>query len=78
MVKFADDYYLIVPASEPCAEEIKHVEDWANSNNLRLNPVKSMEVVFVTPRCRRTVVIPAPAVPTIPYVRQVRITLEFG
>ena len=66
MAKFAYDTYLLVPASncELCAEEIKHVEDWANSNNLRLNHVKSMEIVFVSPRC---VVIPAsvPAVPTI-------------
>ena len=74
MVKFADDTYLIIPASncESCAEEIKHFEDWANSNNLRLNHVKSMEIVFMSPRCRRAVVIPEPVVPTIPRVEEIR------
>ena len=73
-MKFADDTYLIVPASncESCEEEIKHFDDWANSNNLRLNHVKSMEIVFVPPRCRRAVVIPESAVPTIPRVEEIK------
>jgi len=50
MVKFADDAYLVFPATNriSCAEEIKHVRDWASSNILRLNHVKSMEFVFVS------------------------------
>ena len=74
MVKFANDAYLNIPVSscESCEEEIKHVEDWANSNNLRLNHVKSMEIVFVSPRCRRAVVIPELAVPTVPRVGKSR------
>ena len=74
MVKFADDTYLVIPASNcgSCAEEINHVGDWASSNNLRLNHAKSMEIVFVSPRSRRAVVIPAPAVPDIPRVDKIK------
>jgi hypothetical protein len=74
MVKFADDSYLIIPASnsDSCAREINHVEDWAMSNNLHLNRAKSVEIVFVPPRCRRTVAIPAPAVPDIPRVEVIK------
>ena len=74
MVKFADDIYLVVPASShgSCAEEIKHVGDWASSNKLGLNHLKSMEIVFVSPRCQRAVVVHAPAVPTISRVEEIK------
>jgi len=55
-----------------CVEEIQHVGDWAGSNNLRLNLVKSMEIVVVSHRRRRAVVIPPPAVPTMPRVEQIK------
>ena len=67
MVKYADDTYLIIPAFNfrTCAAEIAHIEDWALKNNLTLNRVKSMEIVFVSPRSRRDVTVPPPAVPGI-------------
>jgi len=36
MVKFADDRYLVISASNrgSCVKEIQHVGDWASSNNL--------------------------------------------
>ena len=39
MVKFADDTYLVIPASNSgsCVEEVNPIGDWASSNNLRLN-----------------------------------------
>ena len=42
MDKYADDTYLIIPASnvESCASEIAHIEDCALNNNLRLNRTK--------------------------------------
>jgi len=55
-----------------CAEEIKHVGDCASSNNLRLNQVMSTEIIFVSPRCRRAVVIPLPAVPTTLWVKEIQ------
>ena len=74
MLKYADDTYLVVPASNSrsCAEEIAHVEVWARRNNLRLNRVKSAEIVFVSPRSRQAVVIPAPGVPDIPRVEETK------
>jgi hypothetical protein len=57
----------------PCTEEINHVGNWASSNNLRLNHAKSMKIVFVSPRGRRAVVIPAPAVPDIPMVENIQV-----
>ena len=52
LVKFAYDSYLVIRAlnHESCAEKIQHVGDWVSSNSLRLNHVKSMEIVFVSPR----------------------------
>jgi len=46
MVQFADDTYLVIPASNrgSSVQEIQHVGDWANSNNLQLRLVKSIEI----------------------------------
>ena len=39
MFKFADDTYLVIPAvnCSTCTAEVKHIETWATTNNLRLN-----------------------------------------
>lgn len=73
--KYADDTYLIIPASnvESCASEIAHIEDWALNNNLRLNRTKSVEIVFVPPRSRRAIVIPPPAVPGFERVESIKV-----
>jgi len=48
IVKFADDSYLIVPASntDTSPEELAHVQKWATNNNLQLNCKTSLEIVF--------------------------------
>ena len=48
MFKFADDTYLVIPAvnCSTCTAEVKHIETWATTNNLRLNRAKSKEIVF--------------------------------
>lgn len=60
MAKYADDTYLVVPASNfsSCATEILNVEQWAANNNLSLNRSKSSEIVFVAPRSRRESALP--------------------
>lgn len=75
MTKYADDTYLVVPAAnvDSCAEEITNVERWAAANNLKLNRVKSAEIVFELPRSRRTVDIPPPAVPGFERVDQIKV-----
>ena len=74
MDKYADDTYLIIPASnsQSCVDEIAHVEDWAINNNLALNRAKSVEIVFVSPRCRRATLIPSPAVPGFQRVETIK------
>jgi len=60
LCKFADDTYLIIPASNETSRssELANIQDWAQRNNLKLNCTKSSEVVFTdsrriaTTRCR--------------------------
>jgi hypothetical protein len=52
--------------------EINHIADWARANNLSLNRAKSVEIVFVSPRSRRAIVVPPPAVPDIPRVEEIK------
>jgi len=46
--KYAYDTYLVVPASNTSSrqDEIIHIKQWADRNNLRLNHSKSKEIVF--------------------------------
>ena len=75
MCKYADDTYLVVPAAniQSCAAEIANIEDWARTNNLLLNRVKSAEVVFVPSRSRAEAEIPPPAVPGFTRVDTIKI-----
>ena len=49
--KFADDTYLVIPASnvDSRVTEIDNIETWARTNNLTLNRNKSKEIVFSDP-----------------------------
>jgi len=48
IIKYADDTYLVVPAvnDDICDEELKHIQAWADDNNLRMNVAKSKEIIF--------------------------------
>ena len=74
MHKYADDTYLVVPAAnhQSRSTEIDNVEKWANENNLVLNRKKSVEIVFVASRSRRTADIPPPAGPSITRVDSIK------
>jgi len=41
---------LLIPGanSHTCKSELKHVSDWAESNNLELNQSKSLEIIVIT------------------------------
>jgi hypothetical protein len=63
LVKFADDTYLVIPASnvDSRSAEVDNIETWARTNNLTLNRTKSKEIVFVdTKRKRKCQVAPQP------------------
>ena len=49
--KYADDTYLIVPASNSCTipAELDNVSAWATANNLSLNVTKSCEMIVRRP-----------------------------
>jgi len=48
LCKFADDTYLVIPASNEASRqaELANIQAWADRNNLRLNCSKSCEVIF--------------------------------
>ena len=51
LFKYADDTYLIVPASLSHIDmELKPNADWAAVNNLTLNTKKSMELIIHKPK----------------------------
>jgi hypothetical protein len=65
-VKFADDTYLVVPADcvDSRAVELNNIEVWATENNLKLNKLKTREIVFYDNR-RRSRVQPPPPLPDV-------------
>ena len=67
LFKFADDTYLVIPASNLNSRcpELKHVQDWATANNLQLNTKKSQEMVFTKPRGRNSSKVVVPAIPDV-------------
>ena len=70
--KYADDTYLIVPSnnSDTITSEMDHIASWASSNNLRLNPAKSIEMIV---RRGRSACQPPPPLPGITRIRQMEI-----
>jgi hypothetical protein len=62
LCKFADDTYLIIPASnvDSRSAEVDNIETWARTNNLTLNRTKSKEIIFIDTKRRRQVVPPPP------------------
>ena len=74
LVKFADDTYLIIPASnvDSRSAEVDNIETWASTNNMTLNRTKAKEIIFVDTRRKRQVVAP-PALPGIVRVTSLNI-----
>jgi len=62
IIKFADDTYLIIPASNSSTSELEldHIRSWATSNNLQLNPTKSKELIFFAQQSRLHTAQPRP------------------
>jgi len=68
MKKFADDSYIVIPAINigSTEAEMKHIEQWALANNLKLNCNKTLEIVF-----RRQNTKPSSLPPPIPSIQRV-------
>ena len=82
LCKFADDTYLIVPASnfESRSVEMNNIETWARTNNLALNRTKSKEIVFVDKKRKRQVASPPllPGIDRVSFIKVLGVTVTNG
>ena len=60
--KYADDTYLIIPASYSHTRtlELEHIEAWSKANNITLNRTKSVEIIFTSKKCKVATSTPPP------------------
>ena len=74
LVKFADDTYIVIPAANDSSRqtEVNHVVEWARKNNLKTNPAKFAEIVFVDNRKKKKAH-PPPPLPGIDRVTTIKI-----
>ena len=68
---YADDAYLVVPASKSntIESELQSIADWSETNNLTLNTKKSTKIVIYKPKSNNANLSPSP-VPGIQRVSQ--------
>jgi len=66
LLKFADDTYVIVPTANVHSRqtELKNIEELSRANNLKPNPTKYAETVFVNKRRKVKVQRPLPLLET--------------
>lgn len=74
LIKFADDTYIVIPADNAGSRqtELANVEAWADANNLKINPTKYAEIIFIDRR-RKTSAQPPLPIPGIARVCTVKI-----
>ena len=78
MFKYADDFYLAVPASNffTITAELKHISAWASENNLKLNETKTRQIVFKRKNCKNESVIPVAGVELVNELKILGCTLQ--
>ena len=61
LCKYADDKYVIIPAVnvDRRSDELNHISDWAQNNNLKLNLAKSQEIIFVDKQRKHNFAVPS-------------------
>ena len=75
LIKFADDTYLVIPSANASTrqQEIGHIATWAATNNLKLNVLKTKEIVFENSRRRADTPQPPPSLPDIAMEKELKI-----
>ena len=65
--KYADDTHIVIPVrnAQSREDELDHVAEWTQRNNLKLNRTKSVEIIFED--CRRKSLAEYP--PTLPVIQ---------
>ena len=63
LVKYADDTFLVVSADSISTrqDELHDIEQWSLANNLKLNCLKSLQVIFMDNRRKHTTCTQLPA-----------------
>ena len=77
--KYADDCYLIVPPDQASriSSELAHIEQWARDNNLKLNVLKTKEMIVRRPRTRLgDIILPAPGIEPVNTIKILGVTYE--
>lgn len=79
-MKYADDMYLIVPASNTSSikQELDNIASWASECNLKLNQSKSAEMIIRKPRSK----VPCPpllnTLPRVESLKVLGVTLQYN
>ena len=75
ILKYADDTYLIIPASniQSRTAELQNVEQWAAANNLKLNRAKTSEIIITTKGKSKSLQPLPPLLPDIVRVTRLKI-----
>src|SRR6218665_1341157 len=65
LLKYADDTYLLVGATyiQSAAAEFDNISRWAAANNLRLNPLKTKELIVRRKRTKLS------SIPELPFIQ---------
>ena len=76
--KYADDFNLIIPASNShtVQDEIDHIAAWADGNNLKLNQSKSAELIIRKPRSKIPDPPPLNNLPRVDHLKILGVTIE--
>ena len=74
ILKYADDSYLIIPSNnaDTIQNELDHIAEWADTNNLKLNTSKTKELIIHRPKATH------PDPPTLAGVERVHLLTILG
>ena len=74
ILKYADDSYLIIPSNnaDTIQDELDHIAEWADTNNLKLNTSKTKELIIHRPKATY------PDPPTLAGVERVHLLTILG
>ena len=74
ILKYADDSYLIIPSNnaDTIQDELDHIAEWADTNNLKLNTSKTKELIIHRPKATH------PDPPTLAGVERVHLLTILG
>jgi hypothetical protein len=78
MFKYADDTYILVPASNAhtIQLELSHIARWSNTNNLKLNLSKTRELIVHKKGCKLSKVDPTAGIERVDSLKILGVTID--